>query len=194
MVDSHQVVVLPIAQHKEGVLDKAYEVKKALENAGLRVEIDASENSPGWKFNQWEMKGVPVRLEIGPRDIENGEVVLARRDTGEKVKASISDLENSVKTLLDDIQKNLLDKATKARDAKTSTALTIDEFKKVMEDNQGFVKTYWCGDLECEDLIKSETGASIRCIPFEQEDLGGEHKCVWCGKESKHMIYMAKSY
>lgn len=190
----YHVVVIPVAQHKEGVLDKAYEIKKTLENSGLRMEIDASENSPGWKFNQWEMKGVPIRLEIGPKDIENGQVVLARRDTGEKVIAPIDNIEETVKILLDEIQANLLEKARIARDAKTSVASNMEEFKKIMAENQGFVKTYWCGDQECEDWIKSETAASIRCIPFDQEELGIEHKCLWCGKESKHMVYMAKAY
>ena len=190
----YQVVVIPVAQHKEGVLDKAYEIKKTLENAGLRMEIDASENSPGWKFNQWEMKGVPIRLEIGPKDIEKGQVVLARRDNGEKVIVAIDNIETSVQALLDEIQNNMLEKARIARDAKTSVASNMDEFKKIIDENQGFIKTYWCGDQECEDWIKSETAASIRCIPFEQEELGIEHKCVWCGKESKHMVYMAKAY
>ncbi|NLN97579.1 MAG: proline--tRNA ligase [Eubacteriaceae bacterium] len=189
-----QVVVLPIAQHKEGVLDKAYEIKKALET-NFRVEIDDSDNSPGWKFNQWEMKGVPIRLEIGPRDIKNNQCILARRDTGEKIAVPLDELETTLKELLDAIQQNLFDKALKMREEKTSVALNMTEFEKNLKENPGFIKAMWCGDETCEDSIKEETGATLRCIPLEDEqEILGEGKCVCCDKPADKMAYFARAY
>ncbi len=189
-----QVVVLPIAQHKEGVLDKAYELKKALETE-FRVEIDDSDNSPGWKFNQWEMKGVPIRLEIGPRDIENNQCVLARRDTGEKISVSLDELTTTLQKLLEDIQQNLLDKALKMREEKTSVALNMAEFQNNLKENPGFIKAMWCGDEACENSIKDETGATLRCIPLEDEqEVLGEGTCVCCGKPANKMAYFARAY
>lgn len=189
-----QVVIIPVAMHKEGVLDKAYELKKQLE-ADFRMELDDSDNSPGWKFNQWEMKGVPIRLEIGPRDIEAGQCVLARRDTGEKTTVALSDITTAVDELLKEIQQNLFDKALKMREEKTSTACDLDEFKKKLHDNPGFVKAMWCGDPKCEEHIKEETGATLRCIPFDDEqEVIGEGKCVCCGKPADKMAYFARAY
>lgn len=189
-----QIVILPIAMHKEGVLDKAYEIKNQLEKV-FRVEIDDSDNSPGWKFNQWEMKGVPIRLEIGPRDIEKNACVLARRDNGEKISVSLDNLEATAADLLEDIQHNLYQKALKHREAKTSTASTMDEFKKNLADNPGFIKAMWCGDPECEEKIKEETGATCRCIPFEdQQEVIGDGSCVCCGKHAEKMAYFARAY
>lgn len=189
-----QVVVLPIAQHKEGVLDKAYEIKSALA-ANFRVEIDDSDNSPGWKFNQWEMKGVPVRLEIGPRDIENNQCVLARRDTGEKITVALEEIETTLKGLLDAIQQNLFDKALKMREEKTSIAFDMASFEKNLKENPGFIKAMWCGDEACEDSIKDQTGATLRCIPLEDEqEILGEGKCVCCGKPADKMAYFARAY
>ncbi|SHJ37135.1 prolyl-tRNA synthetase [Geosporobacter subterraneus DSM 17957] len=187
-----QVVMIPIAQHKEGVLDKVYELKKALGDE-IRIEIDDSENySPGWKFNEWEMKGVPIRIEVGPRDIENNQVVIFRRDTLEKQSVSMDGLKETVEKLLDDIHESLLEKARKLRNEKTYYITDFEDFAKKMETAPGFAKGMWCGSRECEDNIKAKTSATIRCIPFEQEDLGD--KCHFCGQEAKHMVYVAKAY
>ncbi|TCO69671.1 proline--tRNA ligase [Marinisporobacter balticus] len=187
-----QVVIVPIAQHKEGVLDKAYELKKVL-GGEIRIKIDDNENySPGWKFNEWEMKGVPIRIEVGPRDIEKNQVMIFRRDTLEKWAVSMDGLKETVKKLLDDIHDNMLEKARKYRDEKTYYVTSLEELKKNQEERPGFAKAMWCGERNCEEHVKAETGASIRCIPFEQEDLGD--KCHFCGKEAKHMIYVARAY
>lgn len=188
-----QVVIIPVAQHKEGVLDKAYEIKAELEKE-YRVEIDDSEGySPGWKFNQWEMKGVPIRLEIGPRDIANNQVVIARRDGEEKTTLPMENLEENIKKLLDDIQQSLFDKALKAREEKTFIAKDMEVFSNTINATPGFIKAMWCGERECEDKIKEDTGATLRCIPFEQEDIGST-KCVCCSKEAKDMAYFARAY
>ncbi|MEW9123853.1 MAG: proline--tRNA ligase [Thermotaleaceae bacterium] len=187
-----QVVMIPIAQHKEGVLDKVYELKKSL-GEDIRIEIDDSTNySPGWKFNEWEMKGVPIRIEVGPRDIENNQVVIFRRDTLEKQPVSMDGLRETVLNLLDDIHEGLLEKARTMRDEKSYYVSDFKDFSKKMEASPGFAKAMWCGSRECEDNIKAQTSATIRCIPFEQEDLGD--KCHFCGKEAKHMVYVAKAY
>ena len=188
-----QVVVIPVAQHKEGVLEKAHEVKRQLQEQ-FRVEIDDSDGySPGWKFNEWEMKGVPIRLEIGPRDIKNNQVVIARRDQSEKTTLSMENLNENIEELLDDIQQNLYNKALNRRDQKTYVAKDMDEFTDIIQNTPGFIKAMWCEDSVCEERIKEETGASIRCIPFEQEDIGS-NKCICCGKAAKKMVYFAKAY
>lgn len=187
-----QVVIVPIASHKEGVLDKANELFSQLKGK-FRVELDDRDNySPGWKFNEWEMKGVPIRIEIGPKDIEKNQAMLFRRDELEKEAISLDNLEEAVENLLRDINNNLLYKAKKMRDEKTYIVKSFDEMKEVMDIKPGFVKAMWCGERECEEHIKAETGVTIRCIPFEQEDLG--HTCAFCGKEAKHMVYLAKAY
>lgn len=186
-----QVMIVPIAQHKEGVLDFAYNLKNTLLNVA-RVDIDASDKKPGWKFNEYEMKGIPVRLEIGPKDIENKQVVLVRRDTLEKMVVPIAELEIKLPDLLDEIQANLYNKALNHREERTSVALTLAELKETLETKPGFIKAMWCGDLACEEKIKEETTATSRCIPFEQEQLSD--KCVCCGKDAKHMVYWAKAY
>ncbi len=186
-----QVMIVPIAQHKEGVLDFAYNLKDRLSKI-VRIDIDASDKMPGWKFNEYEMKGIPVRLEVGPKDIEKEQVVLVRRDTGEKIFTPIAELEEKLLALLEDIQQNLYNKAKEHREKKTSTATNMDEFKKNLEENPGFIKAMWCGDRKCEDHIKEETSATSRCIPFEQEKI--HDQCVVCGKEAKHMVYWAKAY
>jgi len=188
-----QVVVIPIAQHKEGVLDKAWEVFDGLKDS-FRAEIDDMDGySPGWKFNQWEMKGVPIRLEIGPKDIENGQCVLARRDTGEKIQVALEDVNAEVQRLLDEIQDNLFQKALDMREEKTTTAVDMEEFKKNITETPGFVKAMWCGSRECEDNIKEATGATLRCVPFEQEVIG-EGSCVCCGEKADQMAYFARAY
>lgn len=186
-----QVMIVPIAQHKEGVLDKAYELKDQLSKVA-RVDIDASDKMPGWKFNEYEMKGIPVRLEIGPKDIEKGQVVLARRDTSEKIIVPNNELETKIPALLEEIQNNLFEKAKKHREEKTSIAYNMDEFKTNLVENPGFIKAMWCGSEACENFIKEETAATSRCMPFEQEHLAD--KCVCCGEEAKHLVYWAKAY
>jgi prolyl-tRNA synthetase len=186
-----QVMIVPIAQHKEGVLDFAYKLKDQLAKS-VRVGIDASDKKPGWKFNEYEMKGIPLRLEVGPKDIENGQVILARRDTGEKIIVSIDEIEGKLIEILDDIQKNLYRKASQHREERTSIAINIDQLKNILETKPGFIKAMWCGNRECEDTVKEETGATSRCLPFEQEDVSD--KCVCCGDKAHQMVYWAKAY
>ncbi len=186
-----QVMIIPVAQHKEGVLDKAYELKARLQEVG-RVKVDDSDKSPGWKFSEHEMKGVPVRLEIGPKDIEANQAVLARRDTGEKVIVSLDQIEEEVKKILEAMQKEMLEKARNHREAHTYSAVTMEEFAKTIEETPGFVKAMWCGDEACENKIKEETGATSRCMPFEQDQLADT--CVCCGKPAKKMVYWGKAY
>ena len=186
-----QVMIVPIAMHKEGVREKAQELCDTLKKT-LRADIDLSDKTPGWKFAEYEMKGIPVRLEIGPKDIENNSCVLVRRDTGEKIVASLDNIEETVASLLEDIQNNLFTKALEHRNEHTYTATDYDSFKEIVETKPGFVKSMWCGDEECENKIKEDTGATARCMPFEQEDLGT--KCVCCGKEAKKMVYWGRAY
>lgn len=185
-----QVMIIPIAQHKEGVLDFAYQLKDQLSHQ-FRIGIDASDKKPGWKFNEYEMKGIPLRIEAGPKDIEKQQVILVRRDTGEKTAVSVTDLEKEVAAILEDIQRNLFEKAKKHRDEKTSVAKDFNEFKNAISHG-GFVKAMWCGEQSCENQIKEETSATSRCMPFEQEKVA-DH-CVCCGKEAKHLVYWAKAY
>lgn len=186
-----QMMIIPVSQHKEGVLEKAKELLSSL-SAKFRVKIDDSDKMPGWKFSEHEMKGVPLRLEIGPKDIEKNQVVLVRRDTREKIFTSIDTLEETVEKLLEDIQKSLLERARELRDRKTYTATTLDQFDQIINSTPGFVKGMWCGDQACEDLVKEKTGATARCIPFEQEQLSD--KCMCCGKPAKSMLYWGKAY
>ncbi len=186
-----QVMIVPIAQHKEGVLDFAYDLKDQL-SASIRVGIDASDKKPGWKFNEYEMKGIPLRLEVGPKDIEKEQVVLVRRDTGEKLFTPLKDLEGTIAQLLDEIQDNLLRKAQQLREDRTSVALTFSEFEGQLENQPGFIKAMWCGKTSCEEQIKEKTSATSRCIPFEQESISEE--CICCGEKAEHMVYWAKAY
>ncbi len=187
-----QCVIVPVAAHKAGVLEKANEIHSALLDAGIRVELDDRDQSPGWKFNEWELKGVPVRLEIGPRDIEKGQVVLARRDTHEKSFVSLGGITDSVTVLLDEIQKNMLEQARIFRDAHTYTATTWREFMQGIEEKHGLVRAMWCEDPACEAAIREKTGVTTRCMPFEQEMLSDV--CVHCGKPAKKLTVFAKSY
>lgn len=186
-----QVIVVPVAQHKEGVLERAGEIKRRLSQFA-RVKIDDSDRMPGWKFSEHEMKGVPLRIEIGPKDIEKNQAVLVRRDNGEKIFISLDELEDRVRAMLDDIQSGLLEKARKLREEKTFAARTLDEFEKIACETPGFIKAMWCGSRECEDIIKEKTGATARCMPFEQETLS--ESCVCCGKKAKDMVYWGKAY
>ena len=187
-----QVVIVPIAQHKAGVLDKVYEIKNTL-SSELRVKVDDRDKySSGYKFNYWEMKGVPIRLEIGPRDIENGECILVRRDTSEKVTIKLDNLKAELEKMLTSIHNNMFEECKNRLKEKTTVALSLDEFKNSMETNQGFIKAMWCGDEECENKIRELTGAKSRCMPFEQEKISD--KCVCCGKPADKMVVWGKQY
>ncbi|MGN0526233.1 MAG: proline--tRNA ligase [Acutalibacteraceae bacterium] len=187
-----QVVILPIAQHKEGVLDKAYELRDRLAGT-FRVKVDDSDNSAGWKFAEYEMKGVPLRLEIGPKDIENNQCVLVRRDNREKLFVSLDNLEESINKALEAYSKAIYDKAYENVQNRTYSCTTMDEIiAKLQENGDGFVKAMWCGEEECEDKVKEVTGVGSRCIPFVQENLSDV--CVCCGKPAKKMVYWGKAY
>lgn len=187
-----QIAVIPVAQHKEGVLEKANEIYSALKE-NYRVKLDDSDNSPGWKFSQYEMKGVPLRIEIGPKDIENNRCVIVRRDTREKIFVSFNQLETAVAGALQAVHDSMYEKALKNMQEKTHTAVTYDEFCDIAKNNPGFIKAMWCGNTACEEKIKDETGGvKSRCIPFEEEHLSDV--CVCCGKPAKHMVYWGKQY
>jgi len=186
-----QLVIVPIAQHKPGVLEKAREISGRLSGI-CRLKLDDSDKMPGWKFSEYEMKGIPLRLEIGPKDIENNQVVLVRRDNRQKEIVSMDDLENAIPRVLADIQKGLLEKARAMLKDKTYSAKTFAEFEKIINETPGFIKAMWCGSSECEETVKEKTGATARCIPFEQEELS--QKCFCCGKEARHMVYWGKAY
>ena len=186
-----QLVIIPIAQHKEGVLTKAMELQARLSKVA-RVSLDDSDKMSGWKFSEYEMRGVPLRLEVGPKDIEKGQVVLVRRDTREKTFVAMEELEDRVQELLQTIQQDMLEKARIARDEKTYVAHSLAEFEKILEETPGFIKAMWCGDRACEEAIKEKTSATARCIPFTGEAVGD--KCICCGKEGKHLVYWGKAY
>lgn len=188
-----QVVIIPIAQHKEGVLDKANELKERLAKYNVRVKLDDSDNSPGWKFAEYEMKGVPVRVEIGPKDIEAGQCVIATRHNGEKTIISLDELEETVAKKLNEVRDGLYKKALENRERRTYACKTMNEIISVLEEKgDGFVKAMWCGDEACEDIVKEKTGVGSRCIPFEQENISDV--CVCCGKPAKAMVYWGKAY
>ena len=187
-----QVMIVPIRQQAEGVLEKAEEIRQALAAAGIRVKVDDTEKSRGWKFAEQEMRGIPVRVEIGPKDIEAGKAVIARRDTGEKQEVTITELAAKIPALLDTIQGDMLTRARERRDANTFTARTKEEFEQIFAEKTGFVKAMWCGDRACEDEIKEKMAVTSRCMPFEQEHLADT--CVCCGRPAKHMVYWGKAY
>lgn len=187
-----QVMIIPIQQKKEGVLDTAASLRDRLKKAGIRVKLDDSDKSPGWKFSEQEMRGIPLRIEIGPRDIEEGKCVLARRDNGEKTECALDDLEAKVSELLTAIQKDMLERARAHRDAHTYTAKTMDEMQNILDTTPGFVKAMWCGDQACEDKIKEKMSATSRCMPFEQEQISDT--CVCCGRPAKKMVYWGRAY
>ena len=187
-----QVMVIPIAAHKEGVLDKAFEVRDVLAGAGFSVKVDDSDKSPGWKFSEAEMRGIPVRIEVGPKDIAAGQAVIVRRDTREKTVVRLEGIEASVREVLDRMQDEMFERAKAHRDSHTYDALTYDEFVRTIEEKPGFVRAMWCGNQECEDKIKDETTATARCMPFRQEKLSDV--CVCCGRPAKSMVYWGKAY
>ncbi len=186
-----QVVILPIAQHKPGVLEKAAALRERLAKVA-RGKVDDSDNSAGWKFAEYEMKGVPLRLEIGPRDIEQNQCVLVRRDNREKTVVSLDELEEKIPELLRDVHDGLYQKALARREGMTFAAHNLDEMKEIADNKPGLIKAMWCGDLECEMKLKEEAGVTSRCMPFEQEHVGDT--CVCCGKPAKTMVYWGKAY
>ncbi len=185
-----QVVVIPIQQKKEGVLDAAYDIAKSLSD--YRVKTDDSDRTPGFKFAEQEMRGIPVRVEIGPKDLEAGKCVLVRRDTREKIECAISEVSAKVGELLDTIQKDMFERAKKHLAEHTFAAHNKEEFAEAFKETKGFVKAMWCGCQECEDKIKEEFSATSRCIPFEQEKLSDT--CVMCGKPATKMVYWGRAY
>ncbi len=187
-----QAVVIPVAMHKPGVLPAAEQLLGVLKDAGLRAKIDVSDNSPGWKFAEYEMKGVPVRVELGPKDIEAGQCVLVRRDNREKKIVPLADVVGEIRAMLDEIHDALYQKALENRKQRTWTATSMDEMKQIAAEKSGFVKAMWCGDEECELKIKEDAGFSSRCIPYEEEHLADT--CVCCGKPAKHMVYWGVAY
>ena len=190
MVAPTQIMIVPIQQRKEGVLEKATEIKNMLSN--FRVKVDDTDKSPGWKFSEQEMRGIPLRIEIGPKDIEAGKCVLVRRDNGEKIETEIDQVAAKVTELLPQIQHDMYEKAKTRRDSQTYTAHNMDEFRDIFAKKSGFVKAMWCGDRACEDKIKEEMAVTSRCIPFEQEQISDV--CVCCGKPAKKMLYWGRAY
>ena len=192
-----QVVIVPVAQHKPGVLEKASELYEKLKANGIRVKLDDSDNSPGWKFAEYEMKGVPVRVEIGPKDIENGQCVLVTRHNREKSFASLDNMleefKDAVNAKLEEVRSGLYEIALENRKRHTYNCTTIEEINNALAENgDGFVRAMWCGDEECEDKVKELTGVGSRCIPFDQEQLSD--KCVCCGRPAKKLVYWGKAY
>ena len=187
-----QAIVIPVAMHKEGVKEKAEELVERLKTAGIRVKSDTSDQSPGWKFAEHEMKGVPLRIEIGPKDIENNQCVACRRDTGEKQAIALPALEENVSRLLDDIQKNLFKRAKNNLVENTREAKSIDEAKEIMEKHGGFIETMWCGSAQCEEKMKEAAGVTSRCIPFEQKSIGST--CAICNKPADTMVVWGGAY
>ena len=187
-----QVIVIPIQMNKEGVVDKAAELKDRLAAAGIRVKLDDSDRRPGFKFADCEMRGIPLRVELGPKDIAAGQCVLVRRDTREKIVCPLSELEKTAADLLETIQKDMYDRAKEHRDSHTYDAQTLDEMKQIVAEHPGFIRAMWCGDRACEDKIKEEAGITSRCIPFHQVKVG--EKCVCCGKPASKMLYWGVAY
>jgi prolyl-tRNA synthetase len=187
-----QVIVIPIAMHKDGVLENAEALTARLKAAGLRAKIDKSEQSPGWKFAEHEMKGIPLRIELGPKDIENGQCIAVRRDSGEKITVAIDTLEKRIPEILGEVHQGLYDKAKKNLTDNTRPAKTLDEARSVIAEKGGFVKTMWCGKLECEMKMKEDAGVSSRCMPFEQEHIADT--CVCCGKDAEKMVIWGVAY
>ena len=188
-----QAVIIPVAAHKPGVLEKANELKDTLAAAGIRVKLDDSDNSPGWKFSEYEMKGVPVRIELGPRDIESGNCVLVTRHNREKTVTPLENVADAVREKLTEVRDALYKNALENRERRTYACRTMDEITKALEEKgDGFVKAMWCGDEACEDKVKEVTGVGSRCIPLEQEHRSDV--CVCCGKPAKHMVVWGKAY
>ena len=188
-----QVMVIPVQQQKEGVLKKAMELKERLKKEGVRVKLDDSEKSPGWKFSEQEMRGIPIRIEIGPKDMQAGQCVLVRRDTREKTIVLLEQLETAVKELLEKIQNDMFERAKTHRDAHIYDAHNYEEFTQIILNKPGFVRGMWCGEQECEDKVKEDFAATARCMPFQdQEKISSV--CVCCGKPAQKLVYWGKAY
>jgi len=177
-------------QLEEGVLETANKIVEALKD--FRVKIDDSNKSPGWKFSEQEMRGIPVRVEVGPKDMERGVCVLVRRDTREKIEVAIENVAEEMAKLLPQIQKDMFERAKAHRDAHMYEATTYEEFCNIINTKPGFVKAMWCGDVACEEKIKEDLTATSRCMPFDQTPIS--NKCVCCGKEAKKLVYWGKAY
>ncbi len=191
MIAPTQVMVIPVQQHKEGVTEKAEEVLNSIKGF-CRAKIDLSDKTPGWKFSECEMKGIPLRLELGPKDIANNKCVLVRRDTREKYFVSLDELETKIPEILKDIQSALYNSAKESLYSRIYDAHTIEEAKDIADNKPGFIKAMWCGDLECELRMKDEAGVTSRCMPFDGEPI--DDKCVCCGKKAKELVYWGKAY
>ena len=187
-----QVNIIPVMQHVEGVLAKAKDIKAQLEKANIRVDIDDTDKTPGWKFSESEMKGIPLRLEIGPRDIENNQCVLVKRFNREKLVVNLDELDSIIPNLLEEIHQAMYNKALENVQANTRETNDYNEFKKIISEKQGYIKMMWCGKRSCEEKIKEETQATSRCMPLSKESIG--HNCPVCGEEAKHLVYFAKAY
>ncbi len=185
-----QVMIVPIMQKKEGVLEKADELKAMLSD--YKVKVDKSDKNPGFKFAEQEMRGIPLRIEIGPKDIEANQCVIVRRDTREKIVVSLDDVAAKVGEVLETMQNDMFERAKAHREENTRVATDYESFKDIITNKQGFVKAMWCGDVECENKIKEDVSATSRCMPFEQENLSDV--CVCCGKPAKKMVYWGKAY
>ncbi len=192
LVAPTQVVIVPIKQKAEGVLDKAYELRDALKAKGFRVKVDDTDKSPGFKFAETEMRGVPFRVEAGPRDIEEGKCIIVRRDNGEKIECELDKLPSKIEELIPVVQADMLEAARARRDSQTYEAHNWEEFEKIFNETTGFVKAMWCGDVECENKIKEKLAVTSRCIPFKQEHIGDT--CVCCGKPAQKMVYWGRAY
>lgn len=187
-----QVAIVPVAAHKEGVAEKAREITELLKSGGYRVKLDESDNSPGWKFAEYEMKGVPLRLEIGPKDIEKNQCVLVRRDTREKSFVSLDSLSENIDRLLEEIHSSLFARALENRKNRSFQATTLEEIVTLAEEKSGFIESMWCGEAECEEKVKELAGLSSRCMPLEQKHLG--ETCPICGKKALTQIIWGKAY
>ena len=187
-----QVMITPIRQDKEGVTEKAKELEAALKEAGIRVKCDLTDKSPGWKFAEQEMRGIPLRIELGPKDVENGSAVLVRRDTAEKYTVDFAEIPAKVTALMEEIQNHMFARAKAHRDSHVYDAHDYGEFKEIADTKPGFIRAMWCGSRECEEKIKADTTCTSRCIPLEQESISD--KCVCCGKPAKKMVYWGKAY
>ncbi len=185
-----QVVIVPIRQQQEGVLEKANEVAEAL--SAFRVKVDDSDKTPGWKFSESEMRGIPIRVELGPKDIEAGQAILVRRDTHEKITVALSEIGEKTGELLKTIQHDMFERARAHRDAHTYAASSMEEMRDIADNKPGFIKAMWCGCRECEEKLKETVGVTSRCIPFKQETISDT--CVCCGKPAKKMVYWGKAY
>lgn len=187
-----KVNIIPIGKNDTGVLEKSYEIAKELKLLNIACEVDDSEKTPGYRFAESEMRGIPIRIELGPRDLEANRCILVRRDTLEKVEVSLENVTEEVIRLLVEIQEQMLLRAKTRRDDMTKTASTMEEMRHLAETENGFIRANWCGKRECEDKIKEETGITSRCIPFDDAFTGG--KCVYCQEEATKLVYWGKQY